>query len=1219
MRSLLAYLLLHANELVSSDRLIDEVWGPEPPKTAGASLQNYISRLRKAIGAELIVSQAPGYILRVDPERFDLARFERLTAEARGAEPRERAEKLRAALSLWRGPALEDLAFEPFARDEVGRLEEARLAALEERIDAELALGSDADVVGELEELVAEHPLRERFRRQLMHALYRAGRQADALAAYQEARRVLMDELGLEPSEEVRRLQQAILQQDASLGPRVEGAVERAPDRRTVTVLFCDLVESTRLASALDPEAYRRLISRYFEIVRTPIQRHGGTVEKFIGDAVMAVFGVPELHEDDALRAVRAAAEIRAAIRELDAEAAAEWDVRIAMRIGVNTGEVHVLSGPDEDLRVSGPSVSIASRLEQKAFTGEILLGEETMRLVRDAVRAEPLQVEGTRAWQLKEVIAGTPPNVRRLDSPLVGREDELRRLLSALEHVRDEAHCRVVTVVGEAGIGKTRLIQEFMARVGEDARALIGRCVSYGEGATYLPLAEIVRQAASEASVEGITALLDGEEGAAQVAQRVAELTGLAEGPAAPGEAFWAVRRLIEAIARDQTLLLVLDDLHWAEPTLLDLVEYLGEWAEGSILVLSAARRELLESRPSWGGPTSTGFIVELGPLPGKDVSSLVLQLAGEPVDPEVEARIVEHAGGNPLFAEQLLALSAEAPELGLEDPPPTVEALLASRLDRLDPDELAVLRRASVVGRRFSREELDDLTPKEEAARTQHHLVDLAQRALVHPADDVFRFHHVLVRDVAYRGIPKAERAHLHERAARGLDRRDGADELVGYHFERAFSYLGELGTPDENARELAVAGGERLGRAGIRAWKRADVPAALNLLERATGLLPEKDEQRRELLCELGVALRMRGELDRAQDVLGQAVRVSEAENDSRLEHRARVELTHVRALIDPNETGEHLEVATNAIPVFEAHHDERSLGRAWMLIGHVQGGYYCDNAAWAEASAKAAEHYGRAGWSPSTCLGGLAAALFYGPTPVEDALGQCESLLEQHAGDHASEANILVWAAALEAMRGRFDAARLYLSHARTRYEELGQAHGAITCGFAEGVIEMLAQRPKAAEAILRESCAVSERLHEPAQLANRAAELSDALYVQRRYEEAENWARVAEQNAGRDDRSAQAAWRSAMAKVIARRGTAEEAERLAREAVALIGASDCLNDNARSLLDLAEVLNLESRRAEADAALESAIALYDRKGNVVAAKHARRLVGMVAAT
>ncbi len=537
LRALLAYLLLHANEVVSSDRLIDEVWGPTPPKTAGASLQNYVSRLRKAIGAELLVSQPAGYMLRVDPERFDLTRFERLTAEARGAQPRERAEKLRAALALWRGPALEDLAFESFARDEVGRLEEARLAALEQRIDADLELGSAGELVGELEQLVEEHPLRERFRAQLMQTLYRAGRQAEALDAYQDARHVLMEELGLEPSAALRALQQAILQQDASLGASGEDVAARGPDRRTVTVLFCDLVDSTRLATELDPEVYRGLISRYFDVVRQPIARHGGTVEKFIGDAVMAVFGVPELHEDDALRAVRAAQEVQDALRDLSIEA----------RIGLSTGEVHVLSAPGENLHVSGAAAGVASQLEGRAPTGGILLSEETHRLVRDAVRAEKVD----DAWELGEVLVDEPAYARLLDTPLVGREDELQRLQNAYANAREDHHCRVVTVVGEAGIGKTRLARELVASLRDEAQVLVGRCVSYGEGATYLPIAEVVQKAAGELSLERIRDLLEDEDAADSVAQRVAELVGVGESPAAPGEAFWAVRRLLESITR--------------------------------------------------------------------------------------------------------------------------------------------------------------------------------------------------------------------------------------------------------------------------------------------------------------------------------------------------------------------------------------------------------------------------------------------------------------------------------------------------------------------------------------------------------------------------------------------------------------------------------------------------------------------------------------------
>jgi DNA-binding SARP family transcriptional activator len=844
LRALLAFLLLHANELVSSDRLIDEVWGPEPPKTAGASLQNYVSRLRKAIGTEAIASQPPGYVLRIDPERFDLARFERLTAEARGAEPRERAEKLRAALALWRGPALDDLAFEPFARDEVGRLEEARLAALEDCIDAELEIGRDGELVGGLEELVEQHPLRERFRAQLMRALYRTGRQADALAAFQAAREVLTEELGLEPGEELRSLQQAILRQDASLGPAGEAAVERASDRRTVTVLFCDLVGSTELAARLDPEAYRTLMSRYFELVREPIEQHGGTLEKFIGDAVLAVFGVPDLHEDDALRAVRAAVDAQSALRSEGIEA----------RIGVSTGEVHVLSTPGEPLHVSGPPASVASQLEGRAATGEVLLSAETHALVRDALRAEPLG----DAWRVVDVVPGGPAYARRLDAPLVGRTAELERLHAAYADARETGHCRVVTVVGEAGIGKTRLMRELLTPLRDEARILVGRCVSYGEGATYLPIAEVVRQVVRETSVEGIAALLGGEEDADQVARRVAELTGIAETPAAPGEAFWAVRRFVESVGRERPVVLVLDDIHWAEPTLLDLVEYLGKWAEARVLVLCAARRELLESRPAWGGPTSTGFIVELTPLEASEMGDLLLALAERPVDSDVAQQIVDQAGGNPLFAEQLLALALEAPDQVTETPR-SVEALLASRLDRLDPRELSVLRRASVIGRRFTRAELADLTPPADVRQSERHLAELTGRRLIHPREHVFAFHHVLVRDVAYRGIPKSERADLHELAARGLDRRDTADEIVGYHFEQAHRYVAELALGGARADTLALAAGERLGRAGIRAWKRGDVPAAINLLGRAVELTPDAHA----LACELGIALNVRGE--------------------------------------------------------------------------------------------------------------------------------------------------------------------------------------------------------------------------------------------------------------------------------------------------------------------------------------------------------------------
>jgi DNA-binding SARP family transcriptional activator len=1183
MRALLAFLLLHANELVSADRLIDEVWGPEPPKTAGASLQNYVSRLRKAIGADAVVSQPPGYVLRVDPARFDLARFERLTAEARGAEARERAEKLRAALALWRGPALDDLAFEPFARDEVGRLEEARLAALEDCIDAELDLGRDGDLVGELEELVEQHPLREHFRAQLMRALYRAGRQADALAAFQAAREVLTEELGLEPGEELRALQQAILRQDPSLGPSEESPVERAPNRRTVTVLFCDLVGSSELAARLDPEAYRGLLSRYFELVRNPIEQHGGTLEKFIGDAVLAVFGVPHLHEDDALRAVRAAVDAQAALRAEGIEA----------RIGVSTGEVHVLSAPGEPLHVSGPPASIASQLEGRAPTGEVLLSSATYELVRDALRAEPLD----DAWRVVDVVPGAPAYARRLDAPLVGRTNELERLHSAYADACESGHCRVVTVIGEAGIGKTRLMRELLAPLREEARILVGRCASYGEGATYLPIAEMVRQVVRESSVEGIAALLEGEEDAEQVARRVAELAGIAETTSALGEAFWAVRRFVESVARERSVILVLDDIHWAEPTLLDLVEYLGEWAEGRVLVLCAARRELLESRPAWGGPTSTGFIVELTPLEAEEVGQLLLGLAEEPVDPDVERRIVEHAGGNPLFAEQLLALATEAPDFTREETPPTVEALLASRLDRLDPRELAVLRRASVVGRRFTRAELGDLTPPDETARIEHHLAELAERALVHSRQHVFAFHHVLVRDVAYRGIPKAERAELHELAGRGLDRRDGADEIVGFHFEQAHRCLAEIGRRDEHAHELAAAGAERLGRAGIRAWRRADAPATINLLSRALELRPDAYE----LACELGVALFITGQLERAKSVFADVAEASE----ERIAARARFELANVRSVSEPDVAEDLFDAAAAGIPVFERAGDDRALGRAWMAVGAVRGSFFCEYAAMEEASARAVEHYHRAGWSPSASLNSLGAALFFGPKPVDEATAQLGKLLKRFERDHASEANVLVWLGGLEAMQGSFADARGRVALANELYLRLGLTTGPGDCARMLGFIESFAGDLVAAEQHFRTSCASLQEHGQTQVLATRAGELAHVLYALGRYDEAETWTRVAEDAAGDDDLDAALAWRPVDAMLKARAGDVAEGERRVR---ALLGLTppEALYRTAEILLGLAEVLRLAGREDEAGEAVAKAVELHRQKGNLVAA-------------
>ena len=1204
-RALLAYLLLHANEPVSSDRLIEELWAGQAPQTATASLQNYVSRLRKALGPGAIQLEPAGYVLRADPEQFDLARFDRLVDEAEGAPAKQRAELLRAALSLWRGDPLEDLAFEEFAQEEIGLLSERRVAAVEARIDADLELGRGAEVVDELESLITEHPLRERLRGQLMLALYRAGRQGDALAAYHDARRALDVELGLEPGEELRALERMILEQDPALSGARAVRPEPTESRRVVTVLFCDVVDSTRLAMRLDPEAYRQVMSVYFNAVNTAIEAHGGTVEKFIGDAVMALFGIPELHEDDALRAVRAAVDTQSAIARLNEETSRDWDVELAVRIAVNTGEV-MASAAAGGAMATGAVINIAAHMEKRAGANEIVLGEETHRLVHDAVRAARIELgDDLHVWRLDELIAEAPAVARPLEAPLVGRKKELRRLRNAFQRARKEQHCVVATVVGEAGIGKTRLGRALVTVLGDEARLLVGRCVSYGAGATFLPVAEIVKRAARAASVDGVASLLAGEEDGEQVAQRVAALVGLAEGPAAPGEAFWAVRRLFESLAREKPLLVAFEDIHWAEPTLLDLIEYLGEWADGPIMVLCLARPDLLEARPGWGGPTSTGFLVEVEPLQPDDVGSLLEQLAGGPLAPDVQEKITERAGGNALFAQQLLALASEAPDIALDEAPPTVEALIASRLDRLDPGERDVLQRASVIGRHFTREDVKDLGQFDEAD-----FASLERRALVHSIEDRFAFHHVLVRDVAYRGIAKAERAELHERAADSLDRRDGADELVGFHLEQAYRYRTELARVDDRARRIARAAGDRLGRAGIRAWKRADAPAAVNLLERASVLLPDADPSRRELLCELGLAARMAGQHDAFEQILDSAASASAEAGDRRLEIRARMELEHARMYEDATAADRALELASSAISTLEAAGDERSLGRAWLTIATVEVNFKLQNARGEEAAEKAVSYYRRGGWSPSTSLGVLATALHWGPCAVDESISRCKLLLEEHAGDRASEANVHSWLGGLEGMRGRFDVGLAHVDAASAMYDELGLIGSVEGADRQRAYIDILAGRLEEAEQRLRRSCEASIRRNEASFASSSAAELADVLYRVGRYDEAQTWAQVARERAGDGDLHAQVFWRSIEARLAARRDDVTLAETLASAAVAMMESTDAVSQHAKVLLDLSEVLRLAGREAESLEAAQRAVKLYEAKGNVAAAKDGR---------
>jgi DNA-binding SARP family transcriptional activator len=462
-RALLAVLLLNANRVVSRDRLLDALWADEPPETAQKALQVYVSQLRKIVGKERLERRAPGYVLHVGPDELDLERFTRLRADGR----------LHDALALWRGPPLAELAPLRFAETEGARLEELRLACLEERIEHDLQSCCTPELVAELEALVRDHPLREPLRRQLMLALYRSGRQAEALEVYQDARRTLVDELGIEPGHALRDLHQAILQQDPALDgaarsaaippPPVEHSerVDEARDvRKTVTVVSAEIAISADEGETLDPEALRRLTSRAFGAIDGAVRRHGGVVETVAGDSVTAVFGLPAVHEDDALRALRAAAEARATLETIAGELQAERAVQLRFRLGISAGEVVASSEAAGPLRTTGAPVRNASELARSAAEGDVLFDDMVHRLVRDAVTAD----RAGDAWLLLDIAGAPSIPARRFDSPMIGRRRERRRLRDAFDQAFVDRSCQLFTVLGLAGVGKSRLVQEFLA-----------------------------------------------------------------------------------------------------------------------------------------------------------------------------------------------------------------------------------------------------------------------------------------------------------------------------------------------------------------------------------------------------------------------------------------------------------------------------------------------------------------------------------------------------------------------------------------------------------------------------------------------------------------------------------------------------------------------------------------------------------------------------------
>ena len=1232
-RALLALLLLHANEPLGRDHLIDELWDGRPPDTAAKVLQNGVASLRKALARDRIVTHGSGYALRVDPDELDAWRFEQIVDDGRRAlgsgDPEGAASTLRRGEALWRGAALSDFSYDSFARAHSFRLDELRIACVEDRIDAELELGEHVSLVAELKELVAAHPLRERLRAQLMLALYRSGRQVEALDVYRSGRSALVDELGIEPGQRLQQLERQILIHDPELDAAVPPArvvVEAEADSKAAVPVrkrLTALVVSIR-APAVDGELVATMLARTAETAARVLERHEAVVEQPTADLVLGVFGLPELHEDDVLRAARAAVELRDAL----ASQADDFPQQVEVAFGIDGAELVLDDSALRPSLAAGPAVSAARTLAEAAPAGEIVAGPWAATLLRAAATLAEL---GDDAARVVDVPAAATAIPRRLDAPLVGRSDELAALERAYAQAARESRCQLFTLLGGAGLGKSRLAAELRARVEPDALVLVGSCPPYGEAKTFLPLAEIVRQAVGGESREALLSRIAGAPDAELVADRVAAALGWSDEPVPGPETFWAVRRFLEALAAERPLVAVVDDLHWAEPMLAELVEHIADLALGApLLLLCLARPELLESRPAWGGGKLNAATVLLEPLNDADSAQLIENLLGRArVLPEARAAIAAAGGGNPLFIEQILstlidegALRRErgrwvaADELADRPMPQTLQALLASRLDRLRPAEHRAVQAAAVAGAEFTRESVAELIgePLEHAETA---LEALVRKDLVRPAPSTvpgeagYRFRHVLIRDAAYDSLPKADRATLHARFGSRLERLARDDGLVGHHLAAAHAYRVELGQAGPETDDLAVRAAARLAAAGRAAANREDARTAGRLLRSAVDLRPD-DASSAALLLPLADVLSVQGRFEESGDAIARALAAARAAGDETLEWEARVADLRLRIYGDtPPTTREIRDEAATAIAALERLGDEHGLGRAWSIA--AQGPWLEGRAAETAAAARRSIDYATrtgdlltAGRSTRTLLG----TILFGPTPVAEGIATCGAVLAESGDAPLTASSALRAQAAFEAMAGNFAAAHELVERDRALIADLGARLLTFNVAQVAALVALLAGD---AEGVITEARAAFEAAEALGILSVQAefgAVLAQGLALAGRFDEALVHAESSERCANAEgDAVDHLRWRTAKAPLLARRGDAVEAERLAREAVAAAEATDFLWLHGDALIALAQSLELAGKDG-GEEARAAAVALYTRKGNVAAVARAR---------
>ena len=1059
-----------------------------------------------------------------------------------------------------------------------------------------------------------------------------------------------------------------VLDQPGAPCPRCEPSAhvgESSGEFKIVTVLFCDVVDSTALGRRLEPLVTKRVLAGYGETVRGVLGGHGASVGKRHGDGFMAAFGVLEVHEDDALRAVRAASELLAAVGRLSAELRRERDVDLQIRIGVNTGNVLVNDAGTMEEDLTGDAVNLAKRFEEAAGSGEILLGAETYRLVADAVRAEPasrLAVAGfpepQDTWRLLEVLPG---RLRRLHAPMVGRQLERELLLRVFERAAAEQSCHLVSVLGSGGVGKSRLVDEFVGGLGEGATVLRTNCPQLGDSVAVWPMVEIVRQAAAITSADTperarsrVAEVVHSDERGELVAERVAQMLGVGQDAERPEDTLWALHRLLQALARHRPLVIVIDDLQWADSILLDAVEQLTDLSEGTPLLLVCIARpdELFPRRATWPGGRSNTVSLRLSPLGEREGEQLVSHLLGGRVDPEVHALITERAQGYPLIVEELVANLRDEGQLQARDGrwvlqleatdahgrgrlsiPTSIHALLQARLERLEARGLVTIEAASVVGEQFHVGDVKALARAFDPEAVDSALQELVRLDLVlsdHGSASVplppgsgtgYRFRHPMIQSVAYERMPEDRRAELHERYADWLARQTGEspeqfDELVAHHFYESFRYASKLDPGGDHTRDVARRAGERYSLAGNRAMIRGDRRLVQAWLGRAVRLLADDHPDRLRALPQLAEVQQASGKLTDAARTYHELARSASVAGHQGQATHATIGRLRLTALHDPERfLREGRDQVELAIPVFERLGDPLGLAKAWHLLAYLD--WTRGRLSVAGAAAEKARTFAKQAREPyweATILGQHCLILYWGPTPFGEVERRTAATLEEaeRRRMRGLEATALTVLARVAAQRGDLDRARKLLRSADNITSDLGESLTQAADCISQALVELLGDDLAAAEDILRSGYLSLEQMGATGPLASVAAMLARVVLLRGRGDEAEELTRTCERLAAPNQLDAQMKWRSIRAIALARRGDEEDAESLARRAVSLADETDQLDSRAEARVDLAEVLRQVGRHGEAGRELERAIRMYREKGNEVAEATARRL-------